>query len=71
MAHANKERTQPQGSSDASLRCIASRFVEFTQTYNHHFNVACQNVSDKARVYTTGLVAKASRKNMELSLIHI
>lgn len=65
MAHANKERTQPQGSSDASLRCIASRFVEFTQTYNHHFNVACQNVSDKARVYTTGLVAKASRKNME------
>lgn len=65
MAHANKERTQPHGSGDASLRCIASRFVTFTQTYNHHFRVACQNVSDKARVYTTGLVVKASRKNME------
>lgn len=64
MAHANKG-TQPQWSGDASLRRIASRFVKFTQTYSHHFNVACQNVSDKARAYTTGLVMKASRKNME------
>jgi SRSO17 transposase len=65
MAHANKGRTQPQWSGDASLRRIASRFMKFTQTYSHHFNVAHQNVSDKARAYTTGLVAKASRKNME------
>ena len=65
MTHANKGRTQPQWSGDASLRCIASRFVKFTQTYNHHFKVAYQNVSDKARAYTTGLVVKASRKNME------
>jgi len=65
MAHANKGRTQPKRSGDASLRCIASRFVKFTQTYSHHFNVAHQNVSAKARAYTTGLVMKASRKNME------
>lgn len=65
MAHANKGNPRHQRSGDASLRCIASRFVTFTQTYNHHFNVAYQNVSDKARAYTTGLVAKASRKNME------
>lgn len=65
MAHANTERTQPQWSGDASLRRIASRFVKFTQTYAQHFKVARQNVSDKARAYTTGLVMKASRKNME------
>ena len=65
MAQANKERTHPQGRGDASLRRLASRFVKFTQTYSHHFKVACQNVSDKARAYTTGLVMKASRKNME------
>ena len=65
MAHANKGRTQPQGSGDASLRRISSRFMKFTQTYSQHFNVAYQNVADNARAYTTGLVMKASRKNME------
>ncbi len=65
MAHANKEITQPQWSGEQSLRRIASRFVKFTQTYSHHFRVASQNVSDKARAYTTGLVMKAARKNME------
>ncbi len=65
MSHANKARTQPQWSGDASLRRVASRFVTFTQTYSQHFKVASQNVSDKARAYTTGLVMKASRKNME------
>ena len=64
MAHADKG-TQPEWSGNASLRRIASRFVTFTQTYSHHFNVARQNVSAKARAYTTGLVMKASRKNME------
>ena len=65
MTHENTGRTQPQWSGDASLRRIASRFVKFTQTYIQHFKVARQNVSDKARAYTTGLVMKASRKNME------
>ena len=65
MAQANKGRTQPQGSGAASLRRIGSRFLNFMQTYRPHFNVAHQNVSDNARAYTTGLVAKASRKNME------
>ena len=65
MAHAKKESTPSRWSGDASLRRVASRFVKFTQTYSHHFNVATQNVSDKARAYTTGLVMKASRKNME------
>ena len=65
MAQANKGRTQPQGSGDASLRDIASRFSNFIHTYRHHFKVAHQNVSNIARAYTTGLVAKVSRKNME------
>ncbi len=47
------------------MRRIASRFVTFTQAYSRHIKVASQNVSDKARAYTTGLVMKAARKNME------
>jgi SRSO17 transposase len=65
MAQANNGRTQPPWSGAASLRRIASHFLKFTQSYSQHFNVAHQNVSDNARAYTTGLVAKALRKNME------
>ena len=50
---------------ECSLRAVATRFVAFVKTYNHHFNDARQNVADKARAYTAGLLMKASRKNME------
>ena len=65
MAKANKGRNHLQGSGDASLRGIGSRFTKFIPTYSPHFKVGHQNVSDKARAYATGLVSKAPRKNME------
>lgn len=64
MRQGHNQANDPYG-GERSLRAIASRFVTFVQTYNHHFSVARQNVSDKARAYAAGLLMKASRKNME------
>jgi SRSO17 transposase len=48
-----------------NLRAIAARFMCMCQDFSKHFRVGNRDVSNEARVYLSGLVMKAPRKNIE------
>ncbi len=60
----NPRRTA-NGTPNAALAAVGSRFVSFVKNFSEHFRSYRHDVTDKARQYASGLMQAGSRKNMD------